>query len=258
MRQEDDRQCSFRASIKHARFTDPDGLFNAANDLQKISKAEAVEVLYLLAIDAGVTDALLNYGTFLWDEGKLGPAIAPLKKAYEANDPHAAPTLGQIYLELDDAENAILWFQRAGDHPTVPVRLARAYRAQGNQRSALKVLIEAKDNNAEAAVELVLDGELSGHAAVALLQHHAARGSVDVLIPLANLYGEMGRTSEEIAVLRQAVGAGEPNAAHNLGLALWHSGYRQEGRALLKTAAHNGDRLARRALERLRRKHPRK
>ncbi len=61
-------------------------------------KTEAVEVFYLLAIDAGVTDALLNYGSFFWGEGKLRQAIPFLERAYEAHDQHAALTLGQIYL----------------------------------------------------------------------------------------------------------------------------------------------------------------
>lgn len=66
---EDDGQLSFRQSIEDAEFADPKALYNAANDLQRISKAEAVEVLYLLAIDANVTAVLLNYGAFLWGKG---------------------------------------------------------------------------------------------------------------------------------------------------------------------------------------------
>ncbi|WP_159620272.1 tetratricopeptide repeat protein [Arthrobacter zhaoguopingii] len=263
MRPEDNRRLSFRKSIEYAGFTTPEGLYDAANDLRHISKADAVEVLYLLAIDAGVTDAgvtdaLLNYGIFLWDEGRLREALLPLEKAYDARDQHAALTLAQVHLDLGDAETAIAWFERAEAHPAVPLRLARAYRALGDHQRALSVLQEAKDTNPEAAVELVLMGELKGDEAIALLQQHADWGSVDVLIPLANLHGEDNRPAEEIALLRRALDSGEPNAAHNLGLALWNAGHRQEGRTLLKDAARNGDKLAGDALNRLRRKRPRK
>lgn len=116
------------------------------------------------------------------------------------------------------------------------------------------MLRAAKDTNPEVAVELVTTGNLETDEAIALLEHHAEGGDVDVLIPLANLYGELNRKAEEIAVLRQAVASGEPHAVHNLGLVLWHAGYRKEGRTFLKAAARNGDQLASRALHRIRRK----
>jgi tetratricopeptide (TPR) repeat protein len=121
-------------------------------------------------------------------------------------------TLGQIYFELNDAKTAITWFERSGDHPYVPVRLSRAYRSLGAENTAVRILLEAKEKNHEAAVEL------------------------------------------EIELLRRAVAVGEPNALHNLGLALWQAGHRQEGRTLLKEAAQSGDQLAAQALHGLRRK----
>lgn len=254
VREENDGKLSFRQTIEDAEL-EPETLYNAANDLRRISKAEAIELLYQLAIDAGVTDALLNYGSFLWGEGKPKQAIPLLEQAYEADDPHAALTLGQIYFELNDAKTAITWFERSGDHPYVPVRLSRAYRALGAENTALRILLEVKDTNHEAAVELVLNGELEVDESIELLERHMDEGGVDVLIPLANLYGTKGRAADEIELLRRAVTAGEPNALHNLGLALWQAGHRQEGKTLLKKAAQNGDQLAVHTLHSLRKKH---
>lgn len=138
------------------------------------------------------------------------------------------------------------------------MRLARAHQARGDEATALRILREAKDINPEAATELVLTNNIQGDEAITLRQHHANNDSVDVSIPLANLYNEMKRTSEEIALLRRAVTAGEPNAVHNLGLALWQAEHQKEGKALLKTAARKGDQLASRALHRLRRRGHRK
>lgn len=253
VQEESDGKVSFRQTIEDAEL-EPETLYNAANDLQRISKAEAIELLYQMAIDAGVTDALLNYGIFLWYEGKLKQAIPPLEQAYEADDQHAALTLGQIYFELNDAKTAITWFERSGDHPYLPVRLSRAYRSLGAENTALRILLEAKEENPEAAVELVLSGELEVDESIELLERHTDEGGVDVLIPLANLYGMKGRVADEIELLRRAVAAGEPNAVHNLGLALWQAGHRQEGRTLLKEAAQSGDQLAAQALHGLRRK----
>lgn len=255
---DEDVQAGFRESIEDAGFTDPVGLYNAANDLQRMSKADAIEVLYVLVIEAGVTEALLNYGTFLWGAGRLHDALVPLLKAHEAHDPGAAPTLGQIYLELNEPDEAIGWFHRAGDHPAVPVRLAYAHRARGDEQAALAVLHAGKDTNPEAAVELVLTGDLDTAEAISLLEHHVDAGHLDVLVPLANLYGQTHQKTREIAALRRAVAAGETHAVHNLGLVLWEAGHRQEGRSLLTAAARDGDQLASRALHRIKRKRHRK
>lgn len=130
----------------------------------------------------------------------------------------------------------------------------RAYRALGAENTALRILLEAKEKNPEAAVELALSGELEVDELIKLLVRHMDEGGVDVLIPLANLYGTKGHATDEIELLHRAVAAGEPNALHNLGLALWQAGHRQEGRTLLKEAAQSGDRLAAQALHGLRKK----
>lgn len=54
----------FRSSVEMILSNDPDGLFNAANDLTQISKSEAIEVLYLLAIEHGVNGACANVTRF--------------------------------------------------------------------------------------------------------------------------------------------------------------------------------------------------
>ena len=80
----------FRSSVELILSNDPDGLFNAANDLTQISKSEAIEVLYLLAIEHGVKEAYLNYGWFLRDINRPREALVEFQKALEAGDPQAA------------------------------------------------------------------------------------------------------------------------------------------------------------------------
>jgi TPR repeat protein len=76
--------------------------------------------------------------------------------------------------------------------------------------------------------------------------------AVDVLIVLADLYSKAGNPEKEIELLRRSVAEGEPNALHNLGLALWESGQTREGKALLKKAAQQGDKLSPKVLHNLR------
>ncbi|MFE5839587.1 hypothetical protein, partial [Arthrobacter sp. NPDC056493] len=88
----------FRSSVEMILSNDPDGLFNAANDLTQISKSEAIEVLYLLAIEHGVNGAYLNYGWFLRDINRPKEALVQFQKALEAGDPQAAFYLGETSL----------------------------------------------------------------------------------------------------------------------------------------------------------------
>ncbi|MFE5839172.1 tetratricopeptide repeat protein, partial [Arthrobacter sp. NPDC056493] len=132
----------FRSSVEMILSNDPDGLFNAANDLTQISKSEAIEVLYLLAIEHGVTEAYLNYGWFLRDINRPKEALVQFQKALEAGDPQAAFYLGETSLEMGRHLDAIRWLRLAGDDPFVPLRLARAYRAVGDELSAVEVLRE--------------------------------------------------------------------------------------------------------------------
>jgi len=232
---------------------DPDGLFNAANDLTQISKSAAIEVLYLLAIEHGVKDAYVNYGWFLRDINRPTEALAQFRKALEVGDPKAAYYLGETSLEMGKHLEAIKWLRLAGSNPSVPLRLARAYRALGDEDSAVKVLREGSETSAEAAVELIhTTNELDLEGAISLLEKHLQNGKVDVLIVLADLYSKAGNPEKEIELLRRSVAEGEPNALHNLGLALWQSGHTREGKALLKKAAQQGDRLSPKVLHNLR------
>ena len=94
--------------------------------------------------------------------------------------------------------------------------------------------------------------ELDLESAINLLEKHLQNGEVDVLIVLADLYSKAGNPEKEIELLRRSVAEGEPNALHNLGLALWQSGHTREGKALLKKAAQHGDKLSPKALHNLR------
>lgn len=228
----------FRSSVELIFSGDPDGLFNAANDLRLISRSEAVEVLYRLAIEQGVNEAYLNYGVFLRDVDRPKEALVQFEKAHAAGDPQAAFALGETCWEMERHSEAIRWLQLAGSNPAVPLRLARSYRALGDEESAVKVLREGSETSAEAAVEFIhTTNELNLSESIDLLEKHLENGEVDVLIVLADLYSKAGDADKEIELLRRSVAEGEPNALHNLGLALWQSGHTREGKALLKKAA---------------------
>jgi tetratricopeptide (TPR) repeat protein len=245
----------FRSSVELILSGDPDGLFNAANDLLEISRPEAVEALYRLAIEAGVKEAYLNYGSFLRDINRPKEALVQFEKAHAVGDPKAAYFLGETNWEMQRHREAIKWLLLAGNNPYVPLRLARAYRALGDEDSAAKVLREGSQTSAEAAVEFIhTTSELDLESAISLLQKHLDNGAVDVLIVLADLYSKAGNQEKEIELLRRSVAEGEPNAMHNLGLALWQSGHTREGKALLKKAAQQGDKLSPKVLHNLRRK----
>ena len=130
---------------------------------------------------------------------------------------------------------------------------ARSYRALGDEESAVKVLREGSEISAEAAVEYIhTTNELDLETAINLLEKHLQNGEVDVLIVLADLYSKAGNPEKEIELLRRSVAEGEPNALHNFGLALWQSGHTREGKALLKKAAQQGDKLSPKVLHNLR------
>jgi tetratricopeptide (TPR) repeat protein len=243
----------FRSSVEMILSNDPDGLFNAANDLTQISKSAAIEVLYLMAIENGVKEAYLNYGWFLRDINRTNDALAQFHKAMEVGDPQAAYHLGETYLEIGRHLDAIKWLRLAGDNLFVPLRLARAYRGVGDELSAVEVLREGQETSPEAAVELIhTTDDLDLQAAISLLEKHLENGAVEVLIVLADLYLQAGDPEKEIELLRRSVAEGEPNALHNLGIALWNSGQTREGRALLKKAAQQGDKLSPKVLHKLR------
>jgi tetratricopeptide (TPR) repeat protein len=148
---------------------------------------------------------------------------------------------------------AIKWLRLAGDNPFVPLRLARAYRAVGDELSAVEVLREGCETSPEAAIELNhTTDDLELDAAINRLEQHLENGKVEVLIVLADLYSKAGNTQKEIEFLRRSVAEGEPNALHNLGFALWNSGQVREGRALLKKAAQQGDKLSPKVLRQIR------
>jgi len=249
----------FQSSVEMILSGDPDGLFNAANDLRHISTSEAVEVLYRLAIEHGVKEAYLNYGALLRDINRPKEALVQFEKAHEVGDPKAAFALGEMNGEMERHGEAIKWLQLADSNPFVPLRLARSYRALGDEVSAVKVLREGSETSAEAAVEYIqTTNELDLDGSINLLEKHLQNGDVDVLIVLADLYSEAGNPAKEIELLRRSVAAGEPNALHNLGLALWQSGHTREGKILLKKAAQQGDKLSPKILHKIRGKqrHP--
>ncbi|MFE5839324.1 tetratricopeptide repeat protein [Arthrobacter sp. NPDC056493] len=243
----------FRSSVELILSGDPDGLFNAANDLRQISKSEAVEFLYRMAIEQGVKEAYLNYGVFLHEMDRSKEALVQFEKAHAVGDPKAAFALGETNWEMERHAEAIKWLRLAGSHPAVPLRLAMSYRAMGDEESAVKVLREGSETSAEAAVEYIdTTNELDLESAIRLLEKHLQNGEVDVLIMLAVLYSKAGNPDKEIELLRRSVAEGEPNALHNLGLALWQAGHAREGKALLKKAAQQGDKLSPKVLHNLR------
>lgn len=232
---------------------DTGGIFNLANELSRTPGADVVDTLYRLAIVRGVAEAPLNYGWFLTREGRHREALSQFTAAHEAGDPLAPFHLGETYWTMGRHRDAVTWLEQAGPRDGVALRLARSYRALGDAAKAEQVLLEAKDRDAEAAVELIATtGVLIRPAAIALLESHLERGAVEVLIPLAELYSCGGDTATEIRLLRRSVDEGEPNAVHNLGLALWRAGHLREGRALLSEAAARGDRLSQDRLRQIR------
>lgn len=253
MKDADSEPANFRSSVEQILGGDPDGLFNAANDLLRISESEAVETLYLLAIEHGVTGAYLNYGWFLRDRNRPEEALVLFEKAHDLGDRKAAFYLGETYLELDKYLEAIKWLRRSSWTTYVPLRLARAYRGVGDELSALEVLRDGMQTSSEAARELIhTTDELDLQASIDLLERHLSGGDTDVLILLAELYSKAGKPEKEIELLRRSVAEGEPNALHNLGLALWNSGQAREGRAVLKKAAQRGDKLSSKVLHDIR------
>lgn len=244
-----------RSSIEMVLDGDPDGLFNTANDLQKMGKTDIIETLYLMAIERGVNEAYLNLGLFLNGLGRIKEAIPHYRRAFELDDPNAAVALGQAYFEIGKYADAVRWLKTAGTNPNAALCLAKSYRALGDITSATQALHEGSRYSHEAATELVTTtDELDTEAAIRLLERHLADGAIDVLIPLANLYATAGNREKEIELLRRSVAAGEPFARHNLGVALSQAGESKEGFALLRQAAAAGDTKSPGTLRRLRRK----
>lgn len=246
---------SFKSSIDQILENDADGLFNAANDLQEITKNDAIEVLYTMAIEREVTEAYLNFGMFLTANNRTKEAMVQFILAHENGDPMAAVALGQAYLDAGNPSAAVNWLRKAGENPYAPLRLAQAYRALGNESSAVEVLLNGSSYSSEAATELITTtNELDLPTSIQLLEHHLDNGEVDVLIPLANLYSLLGQKDKEIELLRRSVEEGESNAMHNLGVALSESGNDREGHKVLLAAARSGDKISAGTLRRLQRK----
>lgn len=210
----------FRLSVEEIFAGEITGFYNAANDLRKISHANAIEVFYRIAIDHGVRDALLNYGYFLQGEKRYSEALQWFLKAHAEGDAKASFAIGQTHLQLEDYAEAIRWLESSGDEPFIPLRLAQAYRGVGDEESALRVLIQSAETSSESAVELVLSGHLGLHDSIVLLEKHLGNGEMDVLIPLANLHAEVGDYPRSVELLRRSVALGEPHAAHNLQVTL--------------------------------------
>lgn len=149
-------------------------------------------------------------------------ALVQFEKAHAVGDPNDAFVLGEVNWELGRHAEAVKWLQLSGSNPFVLLRLASSYRSLGDELSAVKVLREGSETSAEAAVKYIqTTNELDLDSAINLLEKHVQNGETDVLIVLADLYSKAGNTAKEIELLRRSVDASEPNALHNLGLALW-------------------------------------
>jgi tetratricopeptide (TPR) repeat protein len=250
-----DESIDFRSSVELILENDPSGLFNTANDLRSITKNDAIEILYRMAIERGVKEAYLNFGYFLTGCNRTKEAIDQFMLAHENGDPMAAVALGQAYLDTGNSSSAANWLRKAGQNPYAPLRLAQAYRALGDELSAVATLLNGRSYSSEAAIELVTTTDkLDLTTSIQLLEDHLEKGESDVLIPLANLYSLLGRKDKEIELLRRSVDAGEPNALHNLGVALSEAGHDREGHEILRKSARMGDAMSAGTLRRLQRK----
>lgn len=227
--------------------------------LQTTDSRSVQELLLKFAAENGSVEELWALADFYEENGRFKKYVKCLEKAYELGHDEAAMYIGQEHFfrakSLDgkarrrEYKKALEWFAKVPEFPSVPLKVALAHLAVGHREDAYEVLLENKDRDAEAAVEAVHRNIVPEDEAIALLESHLENGALDVLIPLADLYLEAGRTADARAALERSYEAGEPHARVNLGYVLWDEGNHDRAIELWQEAKLDNDKLAKYALK---------
>jgi tetratricopeptide (TPR) repeat protein len=143
-----------------------------------------------LEVDPEYGEALNNLGIALLKEGKSEEAIKHFQKALEVNPSHA-----QLYLSLGEA------FYSLGNYPEALAQWRQGLRVEPNNRPLLNQTAWVLATCPKASVR-------NGSEAVELAQREAQlSGGQDpaVLDTLAAAFAEVGRFSEAVQTIRQAL-----------------------------------------------------
>jgi tetratricopeptide (TPR) repeat protein len=170
--------------------------------------------------------AWLNLGNVLCELGLAGPAVEAFKRGGIAGDPTAARAAAEFLEDDGRLAEAERFYRLAMPDDLAPAQLARVLRVRGRAREAEEIVEAARFRSDEAAFWYIEWKGIAPDEAIELLEFHVDRGSVDSLIPLANLYERVGRADDAIGALERSFETGERVAPHNLGLVLRRAGRR--------------------------------
>jgi TPR repeat protein len=108
---------SFAASVEEILAGSPDGLFNAAVDLDDAGVEQAREVLYRMAATRGVREAWLNLAYVVLDSGRTAEGFALLGESARAGDPKGVFMYAQELEARGVLDDAARWYARADGVP---------------------------------------------------------------------------------------------------------------------------------------------
>lgn len=238
------KSVEFEEWLEGALLGDAEAIFNIGAGISKKSVANFRLAAYSVASRRGVAEAAFNLGLLLDAQGKSKKARKAMERAASLNEPQAVLWLGHDAEVSGRPLEALDWYSRSQDVKQAPLLTAQVLKDLGREDEAIEILYSARMESAEIAVEWALSSPSSASERIELLERYAALGEQSVLIPLANLLVEEGRTEEGIEVLRRSVAQNEPNARHNLGVTLYEAGRQADGLAEIRRAARDGDMLA--------------
>lgn len=238
------QSAEFEEWLEAALRGDADAIFNIGAGVSKKSVEDFRRAAYAVAAHKGVAEAAFNLGLLFEEQGKVKKARQAMERAASLNEPQAVLWLGYDAEVSGRLIEALDWYARSQDVKQAPLHIARVLRELGREGEAIEVLYRARMESAEIAVEWAIGSSSQASERIELLERYAATGEQSVLIPLANLLVEEGRTEEAVEALRRSVAQNEPNARHNLGVTLYEAGCQADGLAEIRRAARDGDMLA--------------
>lgn len=150
--------------------------------------------------------------------------------------------LGMLLEEEGDLEAAIEVYRRAIPLPQAAWRWGNALRLLGDEAGAAQVFADYARADPECAVAFAQTGGVDPAEARDVLAAHLRAGVLDVLIPLALVYEDLGRDEEALECLRLSVLSGEPHAPWNYARSLEDRG--QDATRWILLAASEGDEVA--------------
>jgi len=203
-----------------------DAGFNLAELYRDVGKVSRARTIYRRLIQKSYVKAMVQEAEELREEGDVPAAQALLACALKHEGPtgdYAAGLLGYL-----------LW---SSTHSvTAEPLLRRGQHAYPTARTCL----------AKVVMKL---GRLS--EAIAILEEGVSQGEQESMLPLGNIWRDLGNEDAAESLYRQSYAVGDAHSAGNLGLLRWDQGRMKSARKWLKRAVKAGDKKAQAWLDEL-------